>query len=1217
VRSRLGHGGFGTVYEAHDRERNASVALKLLHAVQPGALYRFKREFRTLADLIHPNLIALDELFNDGDRWFFTMELIRGQPIVEFVRDGPPRPASILPDADLSDMATESPQSREVTPAEGGTAAERRLRHAFGQLADALIAIHQAGIAHRDVKPSNVLVTADGRTVLLDFGIATQLSPDDISAATVVGTPVYMAPEQAFGHMVSPASDWYSVGVMLYEALTGDLPFTGTALEMFAAKQRGPTELPRNVHAPVLMKLAIALLHQDPAARPTAFEIVQHLKQEGAAPSSVSTAAIADVPALIGRDAHLRALTSAFDAAVDGHPMVVFMPGTSGIGKSALLRRFIADIRERAEMPTVIPSRCHERESVPYKAVDGLVDGITRYLQRLPELAAARQLPRDIPLLARLFPVLWRVTEVERAQLRVVVPPDPVELRRRAATALRELLARMSDRRPLVLVIDDLQWGDLDSASLLLEVLRLPEPPPILLVMAYRSEDSEAPLVRALRSALLSEAGEREVRTLHVEGLTPEQASRLARRELAEWPHLPPERSSEIARESGGNPFFVHELVRHTLSVGGPVRLDSVIRERVEALPTDAQHLLLAIAYSAEPISAAVAAKAAVLNEGVADAVRALRAARLVRVHASAEQQMLEPYHDRVREAMTERESSVARLWHARLATAWDASGLARPDTLVAHYHGAGNVAMTVACATRAAEAAEQALAFRRAADYYRLLVETDEPAVRTRWQARLGDALANAGRGREAAAAYLDALRGVQPGETIELERRAAEQLIRAGYLDQAGRVLKSLLPRIGVRPARTEAGAFAGLLLRRFALALRGTRFRARPESDVAVDDLRRVDVLWSIGAPLSLVELARGNQRHLRGAHYALRAGEPKRVVRAISTLACASAIAGSRRDARTARILTAARALARELDDQTSIAHVALAEAMCHKIVGRWSLAREQLERAIELLAACRGVRWEIETARTLLHDAMFWMGDWKALFDQIPARRQEAEDCGDLYSATHVAVRLLPIAHLAADQPDRARAEALAGMARWPSGHFDLQHRWEVCSVIEANLYAGHAAAAREHLRANWPRLRWTLRAFQNARIEMLFFRARIALALAADGDASALRQASADADRLERERAAWASALATLARAGILACRDDRQAASHALRSASEALRVAGMAHYAAAARYRLGQSLRGPEGTELLTEAEAFFKLQTVVNVERTVALLVPGKWA
>jgi len=1215
LRRCLGQGGFGTVFEAWDRERGTAVALKLLHKTDAGALLRFKREFRTLADLTHPNLIALDELFNHDDRWFFTMALLRGQPIVEFVRDGPWLAHSTIHGAAHDETLTGAdpgllPAVQTPPPVD-----ETRLRHAFGQLADALMAIHGQGIIHRDVKPSNVLVTAEGRTILLDFGVATQLSPHEISGATIVGTPGYMAPEQARRDPLTPAADWYSVGVMLYEALSGHLPFLGTPLEMIAAKEGVPSP-PIGPLGAELAGLTLALLSPDPSRRPAPDEVLRHLRRQSVPSAQIPAAEAPDGPPLIGRDLQLRALAGAFDSAAAGRSVVVFMSGASGMGKTALLRRFVFDVRRRPEAPLVIASRCHERESVPYKAVDGLIDGLTGYLRRLPPLAVARLLPRDIPLLARLFPVLSRVTEIERAQARVTAPLEPVELRRRAAAALRELLARISDRTSIVLAIDDLQWGDLDSASLLQEILRLPEPPSVLLLGAYRAEDSDAPLVGALRSSLLLDAESRDVRTLQVDELTPEQASELVRRELAAPLDAPPQRVMEIARESRGNPFFVHELIHHALTVGGPVRLEKVIQERVNNLLPDAQDLLIAIALSAEPVSLPVAAAAAKFDDDAHEALRVLRALRLVRVHDSAKLQTIEPYHDRIRETIADAiDTSAARDWHARLAAAWETSGFARVETLVTHYRGAGDPVRTIEYAVRAAGAADEALAFQRAADYYRLLIEVDIDR-RARWRTRLGDALANAGRGRQAAAAYLDALPDANSGDAIDLERRAAEQLVRAGYLDQAAHVLGSLLPRIGVRPARTEAGAFAGLVVRRLALALRGTRFRPRSESEVSSDVLRRIDVLWSIGAPLSLVELVRGNHLHLRGAHHALRAGEPTRVVRALSALACASAIAGTRREARTAGILAQAKALAAEINEPTSIARVALAEAMCQKIVGRWGVAREHLGRALELLAGCRGVRWEFETARMLLHDTLFWMGEWKLLFDQIPARLQEAEDCGDLYSATHVAVRLAPIALLAADQPNRARAEAITGMVRWPSGHIDLQHRWEVCSVIEADLYAGRAASAHEQMRINRPRLKWILRAFQNARIEMFFLRARISLALVGDGDPSALRHASRDASRLEREGATWADALALLLRASIAAASDDRQGASAMLRSAAHALDEAGMKHYRAAAQYRLGQLLGDSEGATLLSEAETFFKQQSIVNVGQVVTLLAPGRW-
>jgi len=1199
LRRCLGRGGFGTVYEALDRNRGVRVALKVLHAVDPSAVYRFKREFRTLADMTHPNLVRLDELFNEGGHWFFTMELVDGQPIIDFVRSGT-EPAA---DAD-----------RGIDPPPDAID-EERLKHVFGQLVDGLEALHRHGIVHRDIKPANVLVTFDGRVVVLDFGLATELTGDETLVTVMAGTPAYMAPEQAREHPVLPASDWYSVGVILYEALSGRLPYSGTSIDVLVAKQSAPPSPDGASAGSGLMALSIALLHPDQSQRPTASDVRRRLDVERVAAVDEAKSAVVRPPDLIGRGPHRRALEAALDAASAGQSVVVFMPGPSGAGKTALLNRFLSDLRRR-HRAVVVAGRCHEREALPYKAVDGLVDGLAQYLQRLPPIEVARRLPREAALIAQLFPVLLRVAEIESARTRLTPSLDAVELRRRAATALRELLARISDRSPLVLAIDDLQWGDSDSGSLLQEILRLPDPPPVLCLLAYRSEDADAPLVEMLRETMRRDAGRREVRTVVVDELTADEAYELACRELAARPDVARELGAQIARESRGNSFFVHELVRHALTVGGPVRLETVIRDRVAALPRSARQLLTAAAVSAQPIVLPVAAAAARFDGDPHETLRLLRAGRLLRSHEAGTGQELELYHDRIREAIADDLDAAAhRVWHARLASAWEASGLARPETLVTHFHGAGDLAQTARHAARAAATAEEALAFQRAASYYRLLLEVDEPSQRSRWQVCLGDALALAGRGREAATAYLEAMPGGSPDMAIELERRAAEQLIRAGHLDHAARVLDSLLPRIGIRPGRSEAGAFAGLIARRLALAARGSAFRERSEREIPPEELRRIDVMWSIGAPLSLVELARGNNLHLRGAHHALRAGEPKRVVRALAALACASAIGGAHRDRHTIGALNRAKALATRIGDPTAIARTVLAEAMCHKVVGRWSLARQCLERAIKQLALCPGTRWEIETARTMLHDTLFWMGEWKLLFNEIPARRQEADDHGDLYSATHVAVRLAPLRSLAADEPERARSEAIAGMIRWPSGQFDLQRRWELCSLTEADLYDGRPAEAWDRLRSAWPRLRWTLRAFQNARIEMRFLRARTALARAAD-QPEYLNEAAGDAGRLERENAPWASALATLVRGSVSVMSGQRQVALLHLDAAEAALREAGMAHYAAASVYRRGQLLGGDEGRSRVAPAVTFFESQGIVNIDRIANLLAPGRW-
>ena len=202
----LGRGGMGIVHEAIDRETGDHVALKTLGTLDPASVFRFKQEFRSLSGIHHPGLVRLGELFEDEGRFFFTMEVVRGVPLLDYVRVSPKseRPKGL--DEEVSRVRRSTPSSRPPKMAAVGYD-EERVRHAFGELAQALVALHAAGRVHRDIKPSNVLVSEGGRVVLLDFGLVTEIAADE-PGNDVVGTPHYMAPEQAGGSGGGPAADW-------------------------------------------------------------------------------------------------------------------------------------------------------------------------------------------------------------------------------------------------------------------------------------------------------------------------------------------------------------------------------------------------------------------------------------------------------------------------------------------------------------------------------------------------------------------------------------------------------------------------------------------------------------------------------------------------------------------------------------------------------------------------------------------------------------------------------------------------------------------------------------------------------------------------------------------------------------------------------------------------------------------------------------------------
>ncbi|MCA9522372.1 MAG: serine/threonine-protein kinase PknK, partial [Myxococcales bacterium] len=493
---RLGGGGFGIVYRVYDNKRRSEVALKTLKVANPRALYRFKKEFRALADVNHVNLVSLYELLSEEGVWFFTMELVDGPNFRDYVLGEPP------PEASDSDVPTAQDATLDFSKSSAHDVVARairqapttdfiKLRHALKQLAEGLGALHRAGMLHRDIKPTNVRVTTNDRVVVLDFGLVTEADPHNMMhSVDFVGSPAYMSPEQGTGKPVSEAGDWYSVGVMLFEALTGQLPFFGGFTEVLLAKQQQEAPSPASLSSGVpddLNQLCVGLLRRDPRDRIKGRDVLQLL---GATTpprrfvESVSSSHRSEM--LYGRERHTAALATAFERALSGTPTTVLVRGRSGMGKTTLIETFLREIQRASSDVVALTGRCYQQELVPYKALDGLIDSLSRYLTRQNQLEAAMLMPRDILALARLFPVLRQVEVIDSTTSRGAPIADPHELRRRAFEALRELLARLADRKRVVLFIDDLQWGDDDSVSLLSQLLRPPSAPVLLLIVSHR-----------------------------------------------------------------------------------------------------------------------------------------------------------------------------------------------------------------------------------------------------------------------------------------------------------------------------------------------------------------------------------------------------------------------------------------------------------------------------------------------------------------------------------------------------------------------------------------------------------------------------------------------------------------------------------------------------------------------------------------------------------
>lgn len=1179
VRRVLGSGGFGTVYEARDRRDGSVVALKVLRVADPAGVSRFKHEFRSLADVTHPNLVRLDELVLDGDLSLIVMELVRGAPFDVFVAGSPPR-----------------------------------LRAAALGLAEGLSALHEAGKLHRDVKPSNVLVEEGGRVVLLDFGLV--LDAGDSRVGEIAGTPRYMAPERLLRSAPpGEAGDLYAMGVMLHEALAGCPPIASAARGGAAPVHgdgRAALTDPLEAAPPDLRELCRALLDPVPERRPTARQVRDRLR---GAPTSRS-----ELPqgTFVGRATELAGLADALDRVRRDGPRVLLVVGEPGVGKSAFLEA--AERTLRASHPELawLGGRCRERESVPYKALDGVVDALALLLTRLPEEQRRALLPRDGGDLVRQFPVFATLLPFQEPSSGGLGP---------AMAALRELVGRLSDARPLVIALDDLQWGDADSATVLAELLRPPRAPGVLYVGTCRRGEAAGSALLAGLSASLEVAWTE----IPLSPLSDDRATELTR--ALAGARLGDGDVARVVREARGNPLFVRELVLLSELQPGATAptLAAGIGQRVAALPDAARRFLEATAVADHPEPAGAVARAAEVSD-VRAVVGTLRAQQLVRLRDAAGAEAVECYHDRIRETVCASLSParVAAL-HAALAGVLAGSGAAdaAAERIARHFASAGRADDAAAFAIAAARRAAGSFAYDHARELLGLALEMVGSSDPRTWELKrdLGDVLAASGRGGEAADAFLAAARTAPEEQGVDLRRRAASTLLATGHVDRGLSVLGSVMKELDLWLPRSSVSAVLALVPLRARIRLRGLSVVARSEADVPRKELWRVDALR--GAALGLIQTFPAIGGVLAAKHFllALELGVPDRVLPALALEAIGSAFGGSGARERTRELLSQAQLLADEIGEPSAQAWSLFARTIAAFMQGRWveteAIADELLSTRPDSRATASRTWPDLnrDLVRGLRLNAMYMRvlpGDVER---ELPALIQDLTRRGNRLGLLWMTgYRVFTLA--CRGRAPEARALLAHAMKEWAVVQFHMQSWWEVLGTVHIDLYEGKAQAAWDAMSRVWPALQ---RSFvlgdEFHRIEARWLRARaaLALALAVPGGAEEkrlLRIVEGECSRIEREGAIWGKGLAGTLRAGVASIRGDASGAELRLAEAIPLLtahRIDGVIAIAERARGRLRG---GSEGEALVQRSEAWMASQDVAEPSRFSEMYLPGRW-
>jgi predicted ATPase len=630
----LGRGGMGVVYRGRDPRLGREVAVKVLPASAAGdrdALARFQREARTASALNHPNICTIHDLGEHEGQPFFVMELVQGRTLRMLAAERPP----------LGDVI--------------------RLG---SQVARALAAAHEAGIVHRDIKPENLMVRADGYVKVLDFGLARPFlvaapgsgaTTDITSPGTILGTVRYMSPEQARGEVVDCKSDVFSLGLVLYELLTGKHPFQAASqLEVLNAILSRPAlgaarlnpEVPPDLDA-----LLQAMLEKDSRLRPSAAEVDRALSGLSV-PVSGSPGVTAAVPVRrsVGRARERAELHRAFESASAGRGLLLGVGGEPGIGKTTLVEDFLTEVAAGPVPCSVARGRCSERLAgtgayLPLlEALDGLLPGRDGLAQTLRLLAPTWYI-QVAPPTSDDSSFGHLTTELRAA--------SPERMKRELGAFFQEI----SHPRPLVLFLEDMHWSDVSTIDLLAYLADRISGQRLLLVLTYRPTDlvlNKHPFL-PLKRDLQARGVCREV---SLDLLT---RGDLERYQALTFPEhrFPADFSVLLHTRTGGNPLFMVELLHYLRDQGVlaeedgrwvlaravpdlarelPDSVRSMVQRKIDQLSERDRQLLVAASVQGQQFDSAVVARA--LDRDAAEVEDRLEAldrefafVRLVREH--------------------------------------------------------------------------------------------------------------------------------------------------------------------------------------------------------------------------------------------------------------------------------------------------------------------------------------------------------------------------------------------------------------------------------------------------------------------------------------------------------------------------------------------------------------------------------------------------------